>query len=36
MEGAQRQRKEINFARVKKKHAEGLVGTETASLPMKC
>ena len=35
MEGAQRQRKEINLAWVKENRAEGLVGNETASAPMK-
>ena len=35
MDGAQRQRKEINLARVKEERAEVLVGKETASAPMK-
>ena len=35
MDGAQRQRKEINWARVKEKRAEVLVGKETARAPMK-
>ena len=35
MDGAQRQRKELNLAQVKEERAEGLVGKETASAPMK-
>ena len=35
MDGAERQRKEINLAQVKEERADGLVGKEAASAPMK-